>query len=103
MDADCQTENGHKSEVEQLFAEHFAADILMSLLERDGQTRSEIQHGICGGKSPGKALGFLKDKGLFTVKGMTVNLTPKGREAAEILHRLEKLLPRRGEEDSKEF
>ena len=99
MVSDCPIEEDQKSEVEQLFAEPFAADILMSLLERDGQTRSEIQHGICGGKSPGKALGLLKDKGMFTVKGMTVSLTPKGREAAEILHRLEMLLPGQGQDE----
>lgn len=99
MESGCSNGNDWKSEVEPLFAEPFAADILMSLLEKDGQTRSEIQHGACGGKSPGKVLGLLKDKGLFTVKGMTVNLTPKGREAAEILHRLEKLLPGKGQDE----
>lgn len=94
---------GHQDKVKQLFAEPFAADILLELLEKNGQTRGELEGKICTDESSEeeppkkasleKALELLQREGLIREEGGEVKLTSKGAGVAEILDRLEDMFP----------
>lgn len=94
---------GHQDKVKQLFAEPFATDILLELLERNGQTRGELEGGICTDEPPGeeppkkvsleKALELLLREDLIKEEGGEVKLTSKGVGVAEILDRIEDMFP----------
>ena len=81
---------------EELFSTPFAADILLELLEKGPQKKGELREGACGGRRPTKAFGLLEEKGLVAIEGRTVRLTPRGKDVAEILDRLEDLFSGHG-------
>ncbi len=97
--------NDQQDKVKQLFAEPFAADILLDLLERNGQTRDELKDGVCKEETPEgeppkkvsieKALELLLRESLVREEGERVELTSKGAGVAEILIRLDDMFPLR--------
>lgn len=82
-----------QSKVEQLFAEPYAADILLDLFEKDHLTEDELENGACGGEPSDRALEFLVREGLVSIEDSGVRLTSKGSDVARILNKLGELIP----------